>query len=101
MQLLCRRHGAVQLPKLKFNLRKYICLPYSIAATPSSIKRAIDLCSGASYGVDYAKVERCGGLDEVWGGEGVGVMVRRRAAATFVVCNFASFSPGIICIERH
>lgn len=22
-------------------------------------------------------------------------------AATFVVCNFASFSPGIICIESH
>lgn len=40
-------------------------------------KRAIVLCSEASNGVDYAKLERCGGLDEVWGGEGVGVMVMK------------------------
>lgn len=38
--------------------------------------------------------------------EGVGVMVmvmreKGSLAATFVVCNFASFSPGIICIEWH
>lgn len=57
-------------------------------------KRAIVLCSEASNGVDYAKVERCGGLDEVWGGEGVGVMVMREKGRKqkphFVVCNFAS-----------
>lgn len=42
----------------------YIHLPSTLDRSHPT-KRAIVLCSGALNGVDYAKVERCGALDEV------------------------------------